>query len=356
MKIALVNDWFLPYVSEQAIGLRSAGAEVLVICRDHLQEFGGRASEWQACIDAMHAAGVSTCVVRGRSLSVTAARSATIAARRLHRFRPDIIHAHPSRDPWLHLVIARRPFVLTVHDPVEHPGQPAHGRILTALSDAWITRANAFIVHSEALVAPLRPSAGSRPIGVVPHGVRPTPRPRPVPEAPCVLFFGRLEPYKGISVLVAAMHRVWDVRPDVELVVAGDGPCRRDVPEHPKIRRLFRYIPDAEREELLASASVVCAAYSEASQSGVVSLAVARGIPAVVSDRGGLPDLAIEPGMIVPADEVGPLADALLRYLDHTAELRHRIHAFACHTLSWEAVGRRAIDLYPRLVDPVPPE
>jgi glycosyltransferase involved in cell wall biosynthesis len=351
VKIALVCDWFLKIAAEQAVGLLRAGAEVHVVCRHHLQEFGGSEEEWQERIDLMRHAGVRVSVVDGRTSSLTALRSAGRAARALRAWNPDLVHAHPSLDPWLHLIVTGYPLVVTIHDPVPHPGEIPYRFHHQALSDGWTRRADALVAHGEALAALIESDARGRPVWVIPHGLTPSPEPYPVPEAPEVLFFGRLEPYKGVAVLVAAMGEVWERRPDVRLVVAGRGPAAADVPEHPQITRLFHYIPEPEVDGLLAAATLLAAPYTEASQSGVVSLGVGRGIPAVVSDQGSLAELAIEPGLVVPAGDPAALAASILAYLDHGEDLRRRIHADAVDRLSWEATGRRALGLYAGLLE-----
>ena len=64
-------------------------------------------------------------------------------------------------------------------------------------------------------------------IVVIPHGLWARSEPLLRPESPSVLLFGRLEPYKGVEVLVEAMRLVWEQRPDVRLVVAGAGEAAR---------------------------------------------------------------------------------------------------------------------------------
>ena len=214
MKIAIICDWFLRYVAAQAAGLCAAGAQVLVICRDHLQEFDGNRVEWQARIELMQRSGVEVQVIRGRIRSANALRTGITAAAHLRGWRPDIIHAHPSVDPWLHLTTLGFPLALTVHDPLPHPGQPGHGWISTAISDAWRVRADAFIVHGEALVGSTRLIARGRPIGVVPHGLSPSAHAYALPDTRRILLFGRLAPYKGISVLVEAMDWRRTVAPE----------------------------------------------------------------------------------------------------------------------------------------------
>jgi glycosyltransferase involved in cell wall biosynthesis len=350
MKVALVADWFLKYASEQAIGLRHAGAEVMLVCRDHFQEFGGDRSEWEAVQAKVRSAGVETRVITGRTSSLSAMRSTVSLRAHLQRWKPDLIHAHPSIDPWLHLVMPRRPLVLTIHDVTAHPGQPQHGLLKRTLSDAWRRRADAFVVHGERLAADLRPQAGGRPIAVLPHGVAPTAEPYAVPPRPTLLFFGRLEPYKGLSVLIEAMGPIWSARPEVELVVAGRGPSSAEVPDHPRIRRVFRYVPEAEVDVLLRATTLVVAPYLEASQSGVVALAVARGIPAIVSDKGALPDVVPDASMVVPAGDPAALAAAVLAHLSDGKEVRARIHEQAVTRLSWDASGVAALDFYRQIL------
>ncbi len=100
--------------------------------------------------------------------------------------------------------------------------------------------------------------------------------PLPRPESPSVLLFGRLEQYKGVEVLVEAMRLVWERRPDVRLVVAGEGQAARLVPDDPRISLIPRYVPEREVDALLADASLVVLPYTQASQSGVGVMAIAR--------------------------------------------------------------------------------
>jgi glycosyltransferase involved in cell wall biosynthesis len=70
----------------------------------------------------------------------------------------------------------------------------------------------------------------------------------------------------------------------------------------------------------------------------VVTEALARGVPVLASDVGGIPDaLGADAGVLVPPDDVPALADALHRWLTD-AELRTRLRAAARSTTprTWE--------------------
>jgi glycosyltransferase involved in cell wall biosynthesis len=162
-------------------------------------------------------------------------------------------------------------------------------------------------------------------------------------------LFGRLEPYKGVDVLLRAMERVWAERTDVKLIVAGSGPEAALVPAHPLIELRDEYIPEAELDVLLGKATIAVLPYIEASHTGVGTTALARGVPTIVSDVGALSDIALDSSFLVPPRDEDALARAILGHLDHGSELRHSALTFASERFSWDACGRQAIELYESL-------
>jgi glycosyltransferase involved in cell wall biosynthesis len=146
------------------------------------------------------------------------------------------------------------------------------------------------------------------------------------------------------------MRLVWEVRPDAELVVAGRGVAESEVVEERRIRKLAGYVPEAEVSQLFRDAQLVVAPYTEGSQSGVVSLACARGIPAIVSDVGSLPTLVVDRSQVVPPGDPQALAGALVRNLDHGAELREAVHEKARNEFSWLAAAELTMRFYEELL------
>jgi glycosyltransferase involved in cell wall biosynthesis len=266
--------------------------------------------------------------------------------RQLHNWQPDVVHAHENHDPRLLGVTRGFRTVFTVHDPVEHLGAREFTRLDTWVAEKWLHRARRIVVHADALADELAPKVGRARIAVIPHGTWPRNVPLTPPAAPTVLFFGRLEQYKGVDVLVEAMPHVWQVRPEVRLVVAGHGPAATLVPDHPQIMLIARYIAESEVEPLLAEASVVALPYTQASQSGVGVLAIAAGVPVVVTDVGGLPDLAYDPRFVAEAGNPRALAATLLRNLDNDAIVRRSVLAHAGSGFSWDHAAELSIRLY----------
>ena len=58
MRVALACDWFLKYASTQTAALARAGAEVMLLCRDHALEFGGDEAERRLALEHAADAGV----------------------------------------------------------------------------------------------------------------------------------------------------------------------------------------------------------------------------------------------------------------------------------------------------------
>ena len=70
--------------------------------------------------------------------------------------------------------------------------------------------------------------------------------------------------------------------------------------------------------------------------------------PVVTSNRGSLPEIVGEAGILLEADEVEPWVDALARVLED-AELRTRMIAAGieqARTFTWEQTGRLTLNMY----------
>jgi glycosyltransferase involved in cell wall biosynthesis len=346
VRVLIVCDFLFKYGSQQARSLAAAGHDVGMLCRAHALEFGGSQSERGAVVDSLRDHGVRVLVLPGRVRSLSAAPAMLRIRRALRAFAPQVVHVHENHDPRLLALTAGYPTVLTVHDPLGHPGAPALSRSENWAFRRWFRRADHYIVHGQALVPELTPIVGDKPITVVPHGVTARSEPFPPPLTPTILLFGRLEQYKGVDVLAAAMPLVWERRPDARLVVAGAGVAARLVPNDPRITLDPRYISEQEVDGLVASASLVALPYTQASQSGVGMLAIARGVPVVVSDLGALPELAYDTSFVSAAGDERSLADAILRHLDDGIEERDAVLHHAQEHFSWERSAQLTVAVY----------
>ena len=147
-------------------------------------------------------------------------------------------------------------------------------------------------------------------IEVIPHatyehyrnnGVR-----RLAPPGTCnLLFFGLVRPGKGLEHLVEAFGRI----PSQEigrywLTIVGETwegwelPFERIAasPYRDRISVVNRYVSDAEVDEFFGGADAVVLPYRQSSQSGVLHIAMAYGLPVVATRVGGSP----RPSRVMP--------------------------------------------------------
>ena len=347
--MVVVCDWFLKYAASQSAALRRAGLDVFLLCRDHAFEFGGSSKERENMFRSV-SDGVALGVLPGRISSPSIVKDVARLRGLIRSWRPDVVHAHDNTDPRLLAIVGGLRRVTTVHDPVPHPGQPPLPKIEAFVRRRWIRGSAAVVVHGTANAEALPAWACPKHVAVIPHGAAVRDRPLPIPDRPSVLLFGRLEPYKGVKVLLRAMEKVWAERADVRLIVAGHGPEAGLVPVHPLIELRHEYVPEVELDTLFSEATIAVLPYIEASHTGVGTTALGRGVPTIISDVGALRDIALDASFLVPPRDDDALARAILQHLDHGDGLRHSVLAYARERFSWDACAREAIELYELLL------
>lgn len=102
---------------------------------------------------------------------------------------------------------------------------------------------------------------------------------------PYILFFGRIEEYKGISLLYKTFIETPDLYKHYYLVIAGKGTLSFNRNSYEKnVIIINRYIKDTEIANLYKKAACVVYPYISATQSGVLSLAYYYKTPVLASD------------------------------------------------------------------------
>jgi glycosyltransferase involved in cell wall biosynthesis len=129
---------------------------------------------------------------------------------------------------------------------------------------------------------------------VIPHGTRPGParrREAPPPGTVTLGFIGMLGRHKGLPTLLEAFRRA---PPGWRLVIAGTGELEPEVNalavSDPRVSYRGRVSGQAKDDFFDALDLVVVPSEWEEPATFVATEAAIRGIPAVVSDRGGLPE------------------------------------------------------------------
>jgi phosphatidylinositol alpha-mannosyltransferase len=178
-------------------------------------------------------------------------------------------------------------------------------------------------------------------------------------DGPTVLFVGRHEPRKGLTVLLDAMARLG---PEVRLWVAGDGPqtprLREKTASDARIEWLGR-ISDQEKVSRLRGADVLCAPSLHGESFGIVLLeAMAASTPVVATDLPGYRHVS-RPGreaLLVPPNDVAALAGALTKVLAGGPLVERLVAEGDCRAahFSMEHLADRYLEMYERLLRACP--
>jgi glycosyltransferase involved in cell wall biosynthesis len=291
------------------------------------------------------------------------------------RVRADVIHAQHWSLPlvpvyWTVLALAKRRgarVVLTIHNTAPH----ANSRAFVPALRALCRLADCCILHSEHCrrqaveqlgVPPqkarlIRPGVGPAPPGAGADKAAARRRLGLPADAPVVLCFGAIRPYKGVDVLLRAFARALDAMSEARLVIAGkpwvDWRTYQGLIDElgigGRVHAFPRFIPQAEVPGFFAAADVVALPYTRFdSQSGVGMEALGYGKPLIVTGLGGLAELVSDARFVVPPGDAEALADRLALCLREPAvrELMRAEAAERARDFSWDRAAAQTVSLY----------
>jgi glycosyltransferase involved in cell wall biosynthesis len=357
VKVALVSFHFAEYASRLALAL-DARHEVLLAL-----ETANAASELSSSLrDALVRRG--NVLWFGRQRRRTAPFHAIRLMREMRRFRPDVIHVQEMGScvaTWANGLLGYSiPLIVTVHDPVLHSGEDQRVCEKQIYRGRLRAHADRLIVHGEKVREEWRgrePELSLR-LASVPHGLLGDDqgRVKTLPEKPPVfLFFGRIEAYKGLGFALQAGELLASRGFTFRLVIAGTGSAldqyRPQIRKMPWVELMDRHIHADELPQLFGRASAVVLPYTDASQSGVASMAFGFGRPVIATSVGGLPDVVANEhnGLLVSPKDAGALAEAMARVIVSEKlceQLRSGAMERASRELSWDVIARDTSAVY----------
>lgn len=145
----------------------------------------------------------------------------------------------------------------------------------------------------------------------------------PISNSSKLIFVGRLCNGKGLVLLIHAAAKLMEEGVEFQLVLAGDGPLRKDLEKLINQHGLESYMnitgyisSDRVRDELLSARALILPSFSEGLPV-VIMEAMALQRPALSTYIGGIPELVYpgENGWLVPAGSVEDLKDAMCQLL-----------------------------------------
>jgi glycosyltransferase involved in cell wall biosynthesis len=322
-RVALLGLHFAEYTIRLAAAVQRAHADVLLVTYADVaaSELG---PEWERHVRGQ---GLEVLILQRPRHPGQVLNNAWRLRRSLRSFAVSTVHVQEALRDEIVLALGTMPdvpMVLTVHDPAPHLGldsERLRDRRRRFCRDWLRRRARYAITHGQALadglVDEVPTLAGE--VRIAAHGpLGGPPSTAPVPVDPVrLLFFGRVEAYKGLGHFVEAVRRLRERGLRVEGVVAGRG---TDLERHRAAMDAAggfdvrdRFIPPAEVSDLFGSCTAVVLPYIEGTQSGVAAMALGFGRGVFATRVGAIPELVQHgvSGLLVPPADVDALVNAI---------------------------------------------
>lgn len=180
------------------------------------------------------------------------------------------------------------------HDPTPHSGETFFNKLV---SEYAYKKASNLVVCTRSFIETAKIRFGKK-VYYMPHGLFTNYKlntaiaeeSRKITNKTLFLFFGRIERYKGIEILLKAFSR-FGKNEQAELLIAGNGDLSAyaDLLNDSRITIINKYLNDSEISDLFSDRNtILMLPYLDATQSGVASIAIGLEVPVIASDTGGL--------------------------------------------------------------------
>lgn len=165
------------------------------------------------------------------------------------------------------------------------------------------------------------------------------------------VFFGRIQKYKGIGVLLEAYGRLRKSHDDITLTIAGNGDMDpyQGLLGDETITVINRFIDDDEVGSLFdGTNAVLVVPYIDATQSGVILIAFEYGVPVVATDTGGLREQLNDGriGILCKPDDVDSLQAAMESVIGNKGlmeEQKRKMQEYL-HELDWNVLTAKLVE------------
>ena len=167
-----------------------------------------------------------------------------------------------------------------------------------------------------------------------------------------ILFFGRIDNYKGVDLLIEAFPKTQAYKNGVNLIVAGKTTTGVTIDENPdnRITIINRYIDNEELASLIFHSLFIVLPYRSATQSGCVYSAYAFNKPILATCVGDLPyQVDNEIGIIVQPNSIMDLANGIDEMLKSDLQKKELLIASrytANGDKSWRSIAQKLSDIY----------
>ena len=265
----------------------------------------------------------------------------------LKQFKPDILHAHYVSSYGLIGALANyAPYYISVwgRDIFQFPAQNSFNKKLVE----WTLSKGDMICSTSHIMAVETNKYTDKKVHITPFGVDLTIfKPEPVQPSHDTVTIGTVKALSdkyGIGDLIKAFAVIHEKKRNTKLLIVGDGPQRKEyenLTEQLGISAVTTFtgrVPNNTVPDYINTMNVFAVPSTEDSESfGVAAVeAMACGVPVVVSNVGGLPEVVIEgkTGYIVPKENPHELAKAILSLIENEEKCKEMGRAGVEHVKS----------------------
>lgn len=335
--------------------------KVILNAKEFLADYFPNAIQkyWQNCISF-------TMVVHShaKSLHPKSWEVSYYAIKQILKINPDILHLDDVSLRFAPLLwkIKKIPVILTIHDPRPHLGEENWRTTIARMFTFNKTRH--FILHSQfsrnqflAIFPKKAQMVSAIPLGAL-HIYRELSKALIQEQSfPCVLFLGRISPYKGVEVFIKAAEIASQKIARCTFLIAGKPLQGYKISPLPSLENQCsvqihaKYLTNTEVAEFIRQSWLVVCPYLDATQSGVVLTAYAFGKPVVATRVGGLPEYVYhgKTGLLIPPGDPHALAEAIIDLLQNPEkryQMKKTIQQLARTDLSWSRIAEQTVEVY----------
>lgn len=244
--------------------------------------------------------------------------------------------------------------VFVVHEPQPHPNEPF---FMTLFKKNGLKKGIQSADHIVTLTEHVKAVVGSQyeidddRISVIPHGnfeyyQADSPKTFPQKNEPVrFLYFGRIEYYKGLDILLKSFKILEDRTDQVKLEIWGSGSLDEYgemISEIENIHIENRWVSEAEITQVFKNCHVCVLPYRQASQSGIAGIAGIAGMPIAACPATGLKEQLKDYGALISVDfDPESLAECMFQLVDDPElyqTLSEKSLKYA-DSLSWEKIA-----------------
>ncbi len=266
----------------------------------------------------------------------------------------------PMIQPWSFLInnmVKKAKIIATIHDPIPHSGSSKLLQFIF-VNQLVAKKADKVVILSSVFFDYVVKNYKKKPeqISVIPHGI--------FDYSKCsngipvirnkqfnFLFFGLIGKYKGINLLLNAYNRLKCIYDDISLYIVGKGDMKdysESIDSGKDITVVNRFIDDSEVAAYFQGNNVITVLpYIDATQSGVVPIAMREESLLIVTNTGGLVEQTNngEFALLCEPNE-DTVFNAMKYAVEHYEECREKIYAAKKHAdeLSWDNLASKLID------------